>query len=435
MRRITVTDRAWSDAEFLRRTTEEVKPDAVIGATIYGSFTAVAAAGSTPVWVDLFGHVMAEAQAKAFIAGENHVVPYFWSFEREVILRGDVFSAVGDGQGFATVGELGAAGRLRRETLGYRFAYTIPCALDEEPLVHRRTVLRGVEAEVGDFVLLWSGGYNTWTDVDTLFRALEQAMAKNPRIRFVSTGGSIEGHDEDTYPRFLRMIEQSRYRSRFVMKGWIQKEDATDHYFEADVGINIDRYMYEGMLGSKNRILDWMRAGLPALAGELSEISQLVREERLGFTFPLGDADALAAEILRLAGSPEEVAERGQRARAYGLEHLTFEATTRPLLDWVKSPHRAPDAYLQPLLEGFATGPYIKKLENEVSRKTAYIGDLEHQFQKLAELLQEKDWRIHQLSSQHRNGNEALGPRAKRGLKRVLLWAGMGGVLARIKGR
>jgi len=25
--------------------------------------------------------------------------------------------------------------------------------------------------------------------------------------------------------------------------------------------------------GSKNRILDWMRAGLPALAGELAEIT------------------------------------------------------------------------------------------------------------------------------------------------------------------
>ena len=32
------------------------------------------------------------------------------------------------------------------------------------------------------------------------------------------------------------------------------------HYADADVGINVDKDIYEVRLGSKNRILDWMRA-------------------------------------------------------------------------------------------------------------------------------------------------------------------------------
>lgn len=434
MRRISVGDRQWQDHGFLKGLVEEVRPDALVGSTIYGSFAAVRAAGTEPVWVDLFGHVMAEAQARAAIEGENHFVPYFWSYEREVILRGDRFSTVGDGQAYATIGELGAAGRLRKETLGYRFVSTIPCALDEEPLVRKRTVLRGVDVASDDFVLLWSGGYNTWTDVDTLFQALDQAMAKNPRVRFVSTGGAIDGHDEHTYPRFLRMIEESHRRDRFVMKGWIRKEEATDHYFEADVGINIDKYMYEGLLGSKNRILDWMRAGLPALTGELSEITRLLKEHGLGFVFPLGDADALAAEILRLADAPELCKEAGRRARAYGLGALTFGATTAPLRDWCKRPERAPDSYQPTLLDGFSSSTYVRKLEGEVKKKTDYIVELEGHFQKLAGLLEEKDRRIAELYARG-NGALPLWRRAKSGVKRLLVRAGMGAVVERIRNR
>ena len=43
--------------------------------------------------------------------------------------------------------------------------------------------------------MLWSGGYNLWTDVDTLFRGLEAAMARNPKVHFLSTGGAIDGTD------------------------------------------------------------------------------------------------------------------------------------------------------------------------------------------------------------------------------------------------
>jgi hypothetical protein len=33
-----------------------------------------------------------------------------------------------------------------------------------------------------------TGGYNTWTDIDTLFEGLVLSDGENPKIKFVSTG-------------------------------------------------------------------------------------------------------------------------------------------------------------------------------------------------------------------------------------------------------
>ncbi len=74
----------------------------------------------------------------------------------------------------------------------------MPNAIESTPYKHLKTVLRGRLASEGDFVVLWSGGYNTWTDVDTLFAGLIKAMKEEPRLRFVSIGGAIPGRDEQT---------------------------------------------------------------------------------------------------------------------------------------------------------------------------------------------------------------------------------------------
>ena len=47
------------------------KVDAVVGATLLGSFALARAGCELPFWADQFGHSMAEAQAKAALVGNN----------------------------------------------------------------------------------------------------------------------------------------------------------------------------------------------------------------------------------------------------------------------------------------------------------------------------------------------------------------------------
>jgi len=232
-----------------------------------GNTDSVLNINGVPFWADLFGHVMAEAQARAYIDGNDECLFHYWNSEYNIVSNADIFSCVSSRQKYALIGELGAVGRLNKYTSGYDFTNIIPCGLPLEEYSHTKKVFRGRgRIKNDDFVVLWTGGYNTWADVDTLFKGLILAMEKNSKIKFVSTGGEIPEQDMKTYPRFLSMINSSPYKDRFVMKGWVAGEDVPNYYLEADVGINIDKDIYEVRLGSKNRILDWFRAGLCVLS-------------------------------------------------------------------------------------------------------------------------------------------------------------------------
>ena len=215
----------------------------------------------------------------------------------------------------------GSTGTLRVMSLPVPY----PAAFLPEEFRHKKTVIRGRDG-IGedDFVVLWSGGYNTWTDVDTLYRGLIMAMEKDPSIRFVSTGGEIPEQDIKTYPHFLSLISSGRFAERFIMKGWIPGSEVPDHYFEADIGINIDKDIYEVRLGSKNRILDWFRAGLCVLSSDVCELTEQMAEAGAGYVFRPGDPEDLASKILMLSADRKKVEETAEKGHKWGLRKFQF---------------------------------------------------------------------------------------------------------------
>ena len=328
---------------FVQDLHDRFNPDCIVAATAYPSFVASRLRSDRPLWVDFFGDTMAEAQAKARTYHDDGYLRHFRTYLDAAMDRADIFSAVSGPQRFSLIGQLGLHGRLNQYSSGFEFVHTIPCAIEELPEPTTRSLLRSGRLKKDDFAILWSGGYNTWTDVETLFCGLEMAMRSNSRIQFVSTGGQIDGHDEVTYPHFLSLIAASPFRERFIMLGWVLTEDVASYTRECDLGINIDAQTYEAVLGSRNRILQWMGAGLPVLTTETSEITTTVRVGGLGYTFPHQDAPALSDAILQIADNATDRLIRAERALAHVHRHWTFATTTEPLRRWVRAPTIAPD--------------------------------------------------------------------------------------------
>ncbi|MHB1345985.1 MAG: glycosyltransferase family 4 protein [Candidatus Humimicrobiaceae bacterium] len=342
----------FENIQILQKIFSDFAPDCVIGCTFYPSFitsriiNALPKPKQVPLWADLFGHVMAEAQARAFMDDSDDCLFHYWNSEFNILTTADIFSCVSSRQSHALTGELGAAGRLNMFTSGYDFSKVIPCGMPEEDFIHDKKVLRGINGiNEDDFVVLWTGGYNTWTDVDTLYSGLVKAMEKNPHIKFVSTGGEIPEQDIKTYPHFLELINNGDFSAGFIMNGWIDGKDVPNYYFEADIGINIDKDIYEVRLGSKNRILDWMRAGLCVLSSNVCELVEIMEREKIGYTFKAHDSEDLAAKLVYLAQNRNEAAERAKKAKIYGRKHFSFKNTVNDALDWVKDPVFAPDKF------------------------------------------------------------------------------------------
>ena len=330
--------------QFHQELHDNFQPDSILGINTYPASIAARIQSDKPFWADLNGSLMTEAQAKAYVTKSNEPVTEFWEQELVCLHRADIFSTVSLPQKYMLLGELATIGRLNQHTIGYDFAHVIPNSIDNQEIKKEKpNLLRGNKVKPDDFVVLWSGGYNTWTDIDTLFSGITKAMEMNNKIRFVSTGGSLPGHDEETYTKFLDKINQTPYKDRFFMLGWIPSSDVFECYFESDLGINIDQWNYETLTGARNRLIHMMKTGLPVLTSLGTEISQIIKKENIGLIFSIGNPQELCERIQYAASHLNELKEVASRGKQYIYENFTFEKTTIRVKEWVKNSMKSPD--------------------------------------------------------------------------------------------
>jgi glycosyltransferase involved in cell wall biosynthesis len=320
---------------------EELRPDAIFGATVPGAVRAAHFASAIPFWADVFGDYLAESQLKAARVRDDSVVDHWRAEIAHVLERADVFSTVSARQAWALVGQLGFAGRLRSATVGYDFVRTIPCAIPDQDV---RPLQRSENLRAGGATVraLWSGSFNTWCDVATFSAGAEAALLATPGLEIEITGGAVPGHDDETFEEFRSFIAQSRARNRFILHGWVASAVLDTIYARTDFGLSLGRWSYERALGSENRITALLARGIPVIVSRGSELAEEVAQAGAGLVIPAQDARAFYAALRTLATDRERREEMARAARAYA-QRLTYSATAGPLLDWAAQPRFAPD--------------------------------------------------------------------------------------------
>jgi glycosyltransferase involved in cell wall biosynthesis len=340
-----------SAAALIRTIAERDKPDCVVSTTDVMN-NAVARAGlRIPKWFDFNGHPMAERQMQAAVYASDAGIVDQWNMIVPVLLCGDHFSTCSEPQKYALIGELGVCGRLNRLTAGHDLVATLPPgSVYKDDFRQTAPAFRGRALSAGqagvraeDFAVLWNGGYNTWVDVETLFRGVEYAMSRNGSVHYVSTGGAIAGHDERTFEEFKVLVAASPHRDRYHFFGWVETDALPNFYLEADCALNVDRVCYEALLGCRNRLFAWIHAELPILTTALSEITRVLEARGMVTTFRAGDANELGELILRVAQDRAPYKEKARQAKRFMREEYTNEKLLAPLLRWVENPTRAPD--------------------------------------------------------------------------------------------
>jgi glycosyltransferase involved in cell wall biosynthesis len=335
----------------LQKVYDQYNPDCIVATNFYPSLYATRIKTEKPLWLDIYGDMLTIIQASCYHSGSNRGLPTTIQFTKEILNKGDVFSVCGHQQGHMLVGELAMSGRLNYQTFGYSFVEVIgpgaaPLEINLDDRISR-PLLSNEGILPQDFVVLWCGGYNTWTDVDTLFAGIEWAMERNPRVHFVSAGESTYNAPDNVYARFLSMIEGSNNQNRYHMMGWRPWEEIPQYYVESDLGINIDALHYETKYGTRTRLLEMMAAGLPVLTSLGSELSYQLEKDGLALVFEIGDWQALGKNILQLSVSEALRGNLIDETLSYAQKELSFRATTAPLQEWLKNPRLAPDRTLK----------------------------------------------------------------------------------------
>lgn len=344
------------------------QPDCVVAVNFSHCLYATRLQTSAPIWMEIYGDMLTIMQSYFYRKQSDRGLDTQIAFLREVLRKGDIFSGCGRPQCHMLVGELAMAGRLNRWTFGYEFTRVIlpgsPPALNGAGTVARAgagpprhfLAQQGVADE--DFVVLWCGGYNTWTDVETLFGGMEAAMQANRRLHYVSVGASTYSAPDTVYDRLCRLAAASPHAQRYHLLGWRPWSEMADFYRESDVGINIDALHYETIFGTRTRLVEMIAGGLPVVTSLGAELSYLLRDAGAALTFDVGDAAALGDALARMAGSAELTQCMAQAALRYAAHDLSFASTTEPLRQWVAAPVSAPDRRSLSLSERLRAGEH-----------------------------------------------------------------------------
>ncbi len=336
----------------LRDLRHEFRPDVVVSAGPFMPMIGGArAAGDEPLWIDVPGDPMSEAQLRAHRSGRTEPIHRYRQVLSLAVSRGDHFSVVSGDQRQVLIGALGLAGRLTASVVGRELVDVVRPSVEglyrDCPPESPDGLVTGISPD--DFAILFCGGFNTWLDAETLLKGVIRAMEADPHIHWVSTGGSLPGHHEGGYTWFRRQAERSPHAARFHFLGWVPARHLDAVYAASDLALNVDTPCYEAEFGSRTRLLDAIERGLPVAATDTCELTRDLREAQGFHPLEMGDPDLLSSLLVRLAGEKRRrlAAGDGDRADFHPArrpwsairERYSLARTTRPLLEWLEDPH------------------------------------------------------------------------------------------------
>lgn len=160
-------------------------------------------------------------------------------------------------------------------------------------------------------------------DTRTLIRALPRVAAEIPDVRLRVIGGGPE------LPALRVLAAELGVAARIRFDGEVPDDDDVRRaFFLADVFCLPSRQEGFGIV-----FLEAMAAGLPVVAAEAGAVPEVVRDGREALLVPPGDADALAAALIRLlrdGALRRRLGESGrERVRAFELGRVTGEFVQR----------------------------------------------------------------------------------------------------------
>lgn len=297
-----------------------------------------------PLWCDYDGDPMAERQMLSWLHGNDDGLGAQWKIMLPALAMADRLSGTTQHQVGALLGQLATKGRMNRHTATTPLVERIPIWVKPVPAGDEKgPFVRGVVAPQDAFLVVQTGGFNTWLDVPNLVKSLELVMEQSPRVHFVCTGGAIPGHNEKTYAEFERLVDASKFRERFHRLGWVPLGRVPQILSECDAALNVDLPCAEGWLGNRNRIMDWILAGLPVVSTIGSEVVEDLATRGFLFGAKQADADSVAKELMRSMADPGASRAKSTAGAEYLRETHSPERCLKPLIEWCANPVRAPD--------------------------------------------------------------------------------------------
>jgi len=147
-----------------------------------------------------------------------------------------------------------------------------------------------------------------WKGQDVFLAAAAQVARAFPNAEFVLVGSPLFG-EEDFEHELRATADRGDLRGRVQFLGF--RDDVHAVFRELDVAVHASTQAEP----YGNVVVEAMAAGKPIVASAAGGVLEIVEDGRTGVLVPPGNADALAAALVRLLGNPAERDRLGSAAR------------------------------------------------------------------------------------------------------------------------
>ncbi len=293
-------------------------------------------------WLALHAHHPLDPQMTWWADRQHQLKLQLW--------LGDRFICASERQRDWWLGMLETAGRINPLTMAQdrtlrALVDVVPYGLPEVPPQRTRAAIKGVWPGIGlnDKVVLWGGGLWSWLDPLTAIHAIDLVRRERADVRLVFPGTRHPNpmlKDMPTQVAAAQNLSNTLgLTDRHVFFGdWIPHAEWPNVLLDSDAALSLHFDTLETRLAFRSRILDYIWAGLPTLCSSGDATGELVQHFSVGSVTPIGDAQAVAAALLRWLALPKDPARflRAQQA-------LTWDNAVRPLAEFCGAPAQAPD--------------------------------------------------------------------------------------------
>ena len=170
------------------------------------------------------------------------------------------------------------------------------------------------------FSVVFAGNLGAAQSLETILCAAECLKAQ-PEIQFCIVGAGSRG-------AWLAQEVDRRKLANVVLTGRLSHAEMPAVFAAASALLVTLADSPALDLTIPSKLQAYLAAGRPVIASLNGEGARIVRDAEAGFTCPAGDAEALAAAVLKLYGlAPDERNRMGSNGRRYFIEH--FESSKR----------------------------------------------------------------------------------------------------------
>lgn len=242
----------------------------------------------------VLGRIIARSAGADVVVHTFHGLGYHADWAARRAFQGTERAIRGRADAFFFVSRRDMQDAERIGLLGRTPAYLVRSGIDLRAFHHSGGLHRSARAELGigleDRVVVTVANFKRVKNPLLGLSAFARVAAKDPHAKWVFVGGG----DRSTFDCELRRL---RLVPRVRVLGW--RQDVPRLLAAGDVFMLSSDY--EGLPRS---ILEALASGLPVVATDAGGTSEVI-DDRTGMVVPTGDADALAAGVLRmLAAAP-----------------------------------------------------------------------------------------------------------------------------------